>query len=490
MNTTTFFLVFCLTIVILGITISPGAADDNTTTVATTVPTTTVTIVATTVPTTTETTVATTTTALPTVTSISPSTGSLAGGGTITIYGTGFSNDLGGVTFGSIASTSFNVISDTEVTAPAPADATAGTVDVTVITDSGTSSTSIADEYTYSATATTTVPVVSGISPSYGPVSVNTPITITGTGFTGATSVTIGGTAASSFTVVSDTQITASTPASSTAGQVDVTVTTPSGPSSTVAADSYTFAEAATTIPLPIFYASPTSGTAPLLVTFTDESTGSPASWSWSFGDGNTSTLENPSYTYVNNGTYPVTLTEENSVGENTTTVSGYIVVGPAVPVAGYSASPTSGTEPLTVQFTDTSTGSPTSWLWAFGDGTTSSEESPSHVYTRAGTFTVSLIASNDQGSNTFSQPAEITVLSGTAVTATYTLLPTASYTYAIPSGKQAASESSNAAWLDQENKKMAAMDSETPANSSDLTALIPLVSLICGVLFFRKIHP
>ena len=213
------------------------------------------------------------------------------------------------------------------------------------------------------------------------------------------------------FTVVSSTEITATTPATSTVGQVDVLVTTPSGISSSVSADEYTFAETATTVPLPLFIASPTSGTAPLEVTFTDESTGSPASWSWDFGDGNTSTLENPTNTYANDGTYSVTLTEENSLGTNATTMTGYIVVGSTAPVAAFIANrPTSGTAPLTVQFTDQSTGSPTSWEWSFGDGSTSSLQNPSETYQNAGTYTVTLTSSNSEGSSTNTASQTITV--------------------------------------------------------------------------------
>jgi hypothetical protein len=67
-----------------------------------------------------------------------------------------------------------------------------------------------------------------------------------------------------------------------------------------------------------------------------------------------------------------------------------------------FSGTPTSGTAPLTVQFTDTSTGSPTGWSWDFGDGSpTSTEQNPSHVYTTPGTYTVTLTASNDSGPST-----------------------------------------------------------------------------------------
>ncbi|PVG80560.1 cell surface protein, partial [Nocardioides gansuensis] len=68
---------------------------------------------------------------------------------------------------------------------------------------------------------------------------------------------------------------------------------------------------------------------------------------------------------------------------------------------ASFTVSPASGTAPLSVTFTDTSTGSPTSWLWDFGDGTTSTAQNPSHTYTAAGTYTVSLRATNATGFDT-----------------------------------------------------------------------------------------
>ncbi|MCB9882755.1 MAG: S8 family serine peptidase [Planctomycetes bacterium] len=70
-------------------------------------------------------------------------------------------------------------------------------------------------------------------------------------------------------------------------------------------------------------------------------------------------------------------------------------------PTAEFVGTPTSGTVPLSVQFTDQSTGSPTSWSWTFGDGGTSSAQNPSHTYSVAGTYTVAMTASNTNGSNT-----------------------------------------------------------------------------------------
>ncbi len=78
-------------------------------------------------------------------------------------------------------------------------------------------------------------------------------------------------------------------------------------------------------------------------------------------------------------------------------------------PVANFTGTPLSGIIPLTVNFTDTSTNSPTSWLWNFGNGATSTSQSPSHVYTSAGQYTVALTATNLSGSNTKTQTNYIT---------------------------------------------------------------------------------
>jgi FOG: PKD repeat len=82
----------------------------------------------------------------------------------------------------------------------------------------------------------------------------------------------------------------------------------------------------------------------------------------------------------------------------------------PSAPVANFTATPLSGTAPLTVQFNDTSTGSPTSWSWSFGDGGTSIGQNPSHTYSTAGTYTVNLTATNAGGSNTTAKAGYIVV--------------------------------------------------------------------------------
>ena len=165
--------------------------------------------------------------------------------------------------------------------------------------------------------------------------------------------------------------------------------------------------------PVANFTGTPTSGAAPLTVAFTDSSTNTPTSWSWNFGDGGTSTLKNPSHTYTTQGTYSVTLTATNANGSNSYTRSNYITVSaPAAPVAAFTATPTSTSINTNVTFTDQSTNTPTSWSWNFGDGTTSTLQNPTHAYTTAGTYSVSLTATNAQGSNTLTKSNYITVSS------------------------------------------------------------------------------
>jgi len=157
------------------------------------------------------------------------------------------------------------------------------------------------------------------------------------------------------------------------------------------------------------FSGSPTSGCAALTVNFTDLSTGPVTSWSWNFGDGNSSTAQNPSNSYAAAGTYTVTLTVTSATCSDGETKTGYITVNNA-PTAQFIGSPTSGNAPLTVNFTDQSTGGPTSWSWDFGDLTSSTAQNPSHTYTVANTYTVTLTATNACGSDGETKVGYITV--------------------------------------------------------------------------------
>ena len=106
-------------------------------------------------------------------------------------------------------------------------------MNVTVTTPGGVSATSLADDFTYMA--------VTAVSPVAGALAGGTSVTITGTGFTGATAVQFGGVAAETFDVVSSTEITATTPAAESTGAVNVTVTGPGGTTPTSTADQFTY---------------------------------------------------------------------------------------------------------------------------------------------------------------------------------------------------------------------------------------------------------
>ncbi|MDW5549619.1 PKD domain-containing protein [Methanosarcina sp.] len=165
------------------------------------------------------------------------------------------------------------------------------------------------------------------------------------------------------------------------------------------------------------FTSNVTNGNAPLNIKFTDTSTGTPTNWTWDFGDGSTSTEQNPIHIYKSEGTYTVKLTVSNSLGSDSEEKTGYITVGSAVlaPETNFSSNVTSGNAPLSVQFKDESTNSPTSWEWNFGDGKTSTEQNPSHTYETVGTYTVNLTAMNYGGSNSTTKTDYITVTSDTS---------------------------------------------------------------------------
>ncbi len=161
-----------------------------------------------------------------------------------------------------------------------------------------------------------------------------------------------------------------------------------------------------TTPPAPVaeFVGMPTTGDGPLTVQFTDKSIGSIVGWLWDFGDGSKSNQQNPLHTYINPGTYTVSLTITGVNGSSNKNKMNYILVTtPPKPLADFVGTPITGDGPLTVQFTDKSFGNITGWLWDFGDGATSTEQNPSHtyMYRNTGDFTVSLTVQNPGGSHT-----------------------------------------------------------------------------------------
>jgi uncharacterized repeat protein (TIGR03803 family) len=177
------------------------------------------------------------------------------------------------------------------------------------------------------------------------------------------------------------------------------------------------------TNPIVKFTASPATGIAPLAVQFNCPSVDSGGNaldaWQWNFGDGTTSTLQNPSHTYQTTRTFSPTLIVTN---ENGNTVIGS---GPPIAVTNllveFTANPSNGTVPLTVQFNcpgiDSGGNTLDAWQWNFGDGTTSTLQNPSHTYMIVGTFNPTLVATNKNGITVIGfGPAIVVTFSGQTI--------------------------------------------------------------------------
>lgn len=155
-------------------------------------------------------------------------------------------------------------------------------------------------------------------------------------------------------------------------------------------------------LPIVDFSVSSSSGCAPFDVKFSNLSiagSGTITGWDWDFGDGATATIESPSHQYSVSGDFTVTLRITNSNGCNTIlTKAAFIHVDPS-PVADFSSTSTSSCNPpVTINFSNTSTGPFISSEWTFGDGNSSTSPNPSNSYTVAGTYNVSLIVKNSFG--------------------------------------------------------------------------------------------
>ena len=151
-------------------------------------------------------------------------------------------------------------------------------------------------------------------------------------------------------------------------------------------------------------------GLKPLTVQFTDSSFGEATSWMWDFGDGGTSTVQHPEHTYNQTGVFSVQLIVSGPVGADTLMRDDYITVSELAPVAYFGADARQGNVPLTVQFTDSSEGEISVWNWKFGDGSTSTDQHPQHIYSAAGLYTVELIVTGPGGADTLSRENFITV--------------------------------------------------------------------------------
>ena len=159
-----------------------------------------------------------------------------------------------------------------------------------------------------------------------------------------------------------------------------------------------------------LFSALSTAGNAPFTTIFSDLSTNTTPgtdTYFWVFGDGNTSSAQNPVYTYNISGTYEVDHKFNNGLSISWNNKTAYIVVGTAAiaPVASFYGGPQLGVPPLTVYLTDVSTNTPTMWNYSWGDGTWGNgTANPSHTYTISGWFTANETVSNSAGSNTTSK--------------------------------------------------------------------------------------
>ncbi|HSY17576.1 MAG TPA: choice-of-anchor tandem repeat GloVer-containing protein [Candidatus Acidoferrales bacterium] len=166
------------------------------------------------------------------------------------------------------------------------------------------------------------------------------------------------------------------------------------------------------------FTASLTNGLVPMSVQFNGPSydnAGNPLThWNWNFGDGGTSANQNPTHLYSGPGNYSPVLVATNNLGVMVAATGPVIHVLPPSSTVEYTASPTSGTAPLTVQFNAPATddgGYPiTSWQWDFGDGANSTAQNPTHTYSIAGSYSPSLTAGNAYGGTDSGSGPSITV--------------------------------------------------------------------------------
>jgi PKD repeat protein len=146
-------------------------------------------------------------------------------------------------------------------------------------------------------------------------------------------------------------------------------------------------------------------------VSFVDESTGPVATWSWNFGDNETSSEQNASHRYALPGTYDVKLTVSGNGHSSTITKAVKVASGSGGSAnvdAAFDFAPTRASTGEAVVFHDGSSGLPNSWFWQFGDGSISTQQHPTHVFSRAGTFNVTLTAGNLTSSSATTHAVEV----------------------------------------------------------------------------------
>ena len=166
------------------------------------------------------------------------------------------------------------------------------------------------------------------------------------------------------------------------------------------------------------FASDTTQGCAPLVIRFSDRSTGNPVFWRWELGNGTVSFNQNPSTTYFTAGTYTIRLFVRNAANQEDSIMKTQYITAYAPPSLNFKASDTMGCFPLKVQFTDLSTpgsGTIISREWDFGDGFTSGETNPLHTYTALGNYNVSLRITNSNGCATTLSKSQYVKLSNGA---------------------------------------------------------------------------
>lgn len=159
--------------------------------------------------------------------------------------------------------------------------------------------------------------------------------------------------------------------------------------------------------PVAAFTSNVTTGSEPLSVKFTDQSTHIPTSWTWDFGDGETSTQQSPTHVYGATGVYTVSLTVTTADGSYTETKSNYISIING-PVTNFNWGRPGE---YTYAFVDQTINYPTIWQWEFGDGSTSTEQDPVHTYAGYGVYQVNLTTSNRAGSSATSKELNISLM-------------------------------------------------------------------------------
>jgi PKD repeat protein len=163
------------------------------------------------------------------------------------------------------------------------------------------------------------------------------------------------------------------------------------------------------TVSCPAPSASFTNTATGITAQFNDGSTGGVNAWLWDFGDGGTSTQQNPIHSYPQPGTYTVCLIATSPCGSDTTCASVTVC---ALPVSNFTQTQAG----QTVSFTNLSSAA-TNYAWTFGDGNTSTQQSPTHTYTGTGIYTVCLVASNTCDSDSFCAQINVCALPGAAFT-------------------------------------------------------------------------